>query len=195
MRHPVIFALAIALLTGVSAGAGAAAVPMTPMTPGFHQHLKCNGGYVLTEVATADPKIAPDAYLITTTIAVGGQLTKTQTLRTVDGQGNIYGLGYVIQAGVVKRFPKELLLPVNPAPGEHRGYANITGAVIDKRFEGTKATTDAQGRTLTGFAFSDFLSGRKLNTVIYVPGFGIADARFYSLQGPKGDLICHVSRT
>jgi hypothetical protein len=195
MKRSLAFAFASALLTCACVSAAGAAVPMTPMTPGFHQHLQCNGGYVLTEVAAADPKMAPSAALITTTIAVGPQLITTKTLRTVDGQGNIYGLGYVIQSGVVKRFPKELLLPANPAPGQHSGYSNITGAIIDKRFEGTRATRDAQGRALTGFAFSDFLGGRKLNTVVYVPGFGIADARFYSLQSPKGDLICRVARS
>ena len=197
MKRSIAFALASALLIYASASAGAAgaAVPMTPMTPGFHQHLQCNGGYVLTEIAAADPKIEPNAELITTTIAFGPQLTKTRTVRSVDGQGNIYGIGYVIGAGMFKRFPKQLLLPASPAPGEHSGYFNITGATIDKRFEGTQATTDAQKRALTGYAFSDYLKGRKLNTVVYVPGFGIAEARFFSLQGPKGDLICHVSRT
>ena len=196
MKHALAITLAFAVVSGASlAAAGAAAVPITPMTPGFHQHLQCNGGYVLTEVAAADPKIEPNAQLITTTIALGPQLTKTRTVRSVDGQGNIYGIGYLIATGVFKRFPKQLLLPANPAPGEHSGYFNITGATIDKRFEGTRATTDAEKRPLTGFAFSDYLNGHKLNTVVYVPGFGIADARFYSLQGPKNDLVCHVART
>jgi hypothetical protein len=197
MRRSIAALSACALLFGgaLTAAASGAPVPMTPMTPGFHQHLQCNGGYVLTEVSTADPKTAPDAELITTTIAVGQQLTRTKTVRSVDGQGNIYGIGYVIQAGVFKRFPKQLLFPANPAPGEHSGYSNITGALIDKRFDGKKATTDAGGRALTGYAFSDYLGGQKLNTVVYVPGFGIAEARFFSLQGPKNDLICHVARS
>jgi hypothetical protein len=188
-------ASALLLAAALTREAPAAALPMTPMTPGFHQHLQCNGGYVLTQVTAADPKIEPNAELITTTIAVGPQLTKTKTVRSVDGQGNIYGIGYVIDAGVFKRFPRQLLLPAKPAPGEHSGYSNITGATIDKRFDGTKTTTDAAGHALTGFAFSDYLGGQKLNTVVYVPGFGIAEARFLSLQGPKNDLICHVART
>jgi hypothetical protein len=172
-----------------------AAGPMTPMTPGFHQHLQCNGGYVLTEVAPADPKMAENAELITTTIAAGPQLTKTKTLRSVDGQGNIYDLGYIIQTGAVKRFPKQLLLPANPAPGTHNAYFNITGATIEKRFEGTRPTKDAQGHAFTGFVFSDYLANRRVNTVVYVPGFGITETRFYSLQSPSGDLVCKVSRT
>jgi hypothetical protein len=193
-RFITVAAVATAVLCPLGSPAGAAG-PMTPMTPGFHQHLQCNGGYVLTEVAAADPKLAPNAELITTTIAAGPQLTKTKTLRTVDGQGNIYDLGYVIQTGVVKRFPKQLLLPANPAPGTHSSYFNITGATIDKRFEGTRSTRDAQGRALTGFVFSDFLGNRRVNTVVYVPGFGITETRFYSLQSPSGDLVCKVSRT
>jgi hypothetical protein len=184
---------AAALLCPMSRPAGAAG-PMTPMTPGFHQHLQCNGGYVLTEVAPADPKMAPNAELVTTTIAAGPQLTKTETLRSVDGQGNIYDLGYV-QTGVVKRLPKQLLLPANPAPGTHFGYLNITGATIDKRFEGTRPTKNAEGHALMGFVFSDYLANRRVNTVVYVPGFGITETRFYSLQSPSGDLVCKVSRT
>jgi hypothetical protein len=195
MKRFTTVAFAAAALLCPMAGPAAAAAPMTPMTPGFHQHLQCNGGYVLTEVALADPKLAPNAELITTTIAAGPQLTKTQTLRSVDGQGNIYDLGYVVGAGVVKRFPKQLLLPANPGPGTHNGYFNITGATIDKRFEGTRPTKDAQGRALMGFVFSDYLANRRLNTVVYVPGFGITETRFYSLQGPSADLVCKVSRT
>ena len=43
VKHPLASALACALSLGVVPGT-AGADPMTPMTPGFHQQLKCNGG-------------------------------------------------------------------------------------------------------------------------------------------------------
>ena len=77
------------------------------MVPGFHQLLKCKPqGYVTIDVAAADPKVAPHAAAVTTAIAIGAALTKTVALRESDDQGNVYALGYVLQPGVVKRFPR-----------------------------------------------------------------------------------------
>jgi len=188
--------LNLALLTCAPTGATAAggAGALTPMGPGFHQYLKCNGGYVTLDVA-ADSRIEPHSALITTTIAVGPQLTKTSTLRIVDGQGNIYSLGYVLD-GAVKRFPKRLLLPAAPPrTGERSSYFNISGAQIEKRFEGTRRTTDEQRRPMTGYAFSDYLNGQKLNTVVYVPSVGLTEARFFALSGGGSDLVCQVARS
>jgi hypothetical protein len=194
MKRSLTLTFAAVAAFAASASIAAAAAPMTPMTIGFHQHLACNGGYVLTEVSAPDPKTSTGgAELVTTTIAVGPQLTTTKTLRSVDGQGNIYGMGYVIQTGVVKRFPKQLLLPAHPAAGQHTSYSNITGATIEKRFDGTRATKDARGHALTGYAFSDFIGSRKVNTAVYVPGFGLTELRFANLQSPSADLVCRVS--
>ena len=52
------FALAAALAAGAGTLAVAAGAPLTPMSPGFHQLLKCTPqGYVTIDVATADPKV------------------------------------------------------------------------------------------------------------------------------------------
>jgi hypothetical protein len=188
--------LILALLTCAPLGANAAGGigALTPMGPGFHQYLKCNGGYVTLDVA-ADSRVEQHAALITTTIAVGPQMTKTRTLRVVDGQGNIYSLGYDID-GAIKRFPKRLLLPAAPPPaGERSSYFNISGAQIEKRFEGTKSTTDEQQRPMTGYVFSDYLNGQKLNTVVYVPSVGLTEARFFALNGGGNDFVCQVARS
>jgi len=187
--------LTLALLTCLPMGASAAGETgaLTPMGPGFHQYLKCNGGYVTLDVAP-DSRVEPHAALITTTIAVGPQLVKTKTLRVVDGQGNIYSLGYDLD-GAIKRFPKRLLLPAAPpAAGERSSYFNISGVQIEKRFEGTKQTTDEQKRSMTGYVFSDYLNGQKLNTVVYVPSTGLTEARFFALSGGGNDFVCQVAR-
>jgi hypothetical protein len=187
-------ALAFALLVGSGAPAGAAATaPMTPMAPGFHQLLKCNGGYVTVDVAVADPHVAPRAVVVTTAVAVGPSLTKTRSLREVDGQGDIYALGYVIAAGVVKRFPRQLLLPASPAAGERSKYFSQNGIAIEKRFEGMKMTADAQARPASGYVFSDYLSGRKLNTVVYAPSIGLTEVRFFTMLPNNADLVCRAS--
>lgn len=183
--------LAFALLP--CAPAAAASVPMTPMNPGFHQLLHCNTGYVTVDVASADPKIAPNAMLVTTAVAIGPSLTQTQALRAADDQGNIYAFGYVLAPGEVKRFPKRLLLPGGPpAAGERSTYFSITGVTIEKRFEGTQATTDAQGHPATGYAFSDYLNEQKLNSVVYVPAVGVTELQLYNVLPNKGDLVCHA---
>jgi hypothetical protein len=191
MTRVLALALAIGLLTAVRGAAFAAATPLTPMSPGFHQLLKCTPqGYVTIDVA-ADPKNAPDMD-VTTVIAVGAALTKTIALREADGQGNIYALGYILQPGVEKRFARRLLLPaVPPAPGQHSTYFNITGIVIGKHFEGTRPARDAAGRPATGYVFSDYLSGRKLNEIVYVPGTGVTGIRLIASAGGS-DVVCRL---
>ncbi len=187
MKHRIIVMLAAALLICAGAGntAGAAGMPVTPMVPGFHQRVPCDRGYVAVEVATADPRIAAHVSLVTTTIAVGRTPAKTRALRAVDARGNIYAFGYVIGAAV-KRFPARLLFPASPpAPGERSSYFTLSGLVIEKRFEGTKAG---------GYVFSDYLAGRKLNTVTYIPAVGIAAARFFGLLPDGRDLVCAPAR-
>jgi hypothetical protein len=181
-----------ALLLTASAAAGAAGVPIMPMSPGFAERLQCGRGSVAVDVTRADPRIAPRAVVVTTTIAIGSVATKTRSVRTVDGQGNIYSLGYVA-GDALKAFPKRLLLPASPpAAGARSSYYNVSGIVIAKRFEGAKAALDAHGRPLTGYVFSDYLSGRKLNAVTYVPSIGIAEARFFGMLPDGSDLTCRL---
>jgi len=190
--------LLLAFALAAAAGAGnlavAAGAPLTPMSPGFHQLLKCTPqGYVTIDVATADPKVAPHASLVTTAIASGPSVTRTTAVREADAQGDIYALGYVLQPGVVKRFARRLLLPAAPpAAGERSTYFNLTGIVIDKHFEGTQPTRDGAGRPATGYLFSDYLSGRKLNAIVYVPGTGVTEARFFG-AGSGGDVVCRLN--
>jgi hypothetical protein len=167
---------------------------MTPMSPGFHQLLHCNTqGYVTVDVAPGDSHIAPNAMLVTTAVAIGPSITKTQAYRGADDRGNIYAYGYLLQPGVTKRFPKRLLLPANPpAAGERSTYYGVTGAPIEKRFDGMTATRDAHGAAAKGFAFSDYLNGRKLNTVVYLPAIGVAELTFYGVLPNQGDLSCHA---
>jgi hypothetical protein len=192
MNVRIAFTLALTLLA--SAPAGAAGGLMTPMNAGFHQQLHCNTqGYVTVDVAPGDPKVAPDAMLVTTAVAIGPSITKTQAYRGTDAQGNIYAYGYLLQPGVTKRFPKALLLPaVPPAAGERSTYSSIGGAQVEKRFDGMQATTDAHGVAASGFAFSDYLNGRKLNTVVYLPAIGVAELTFYGVLPSNGDLSCHA---
>jgi len=187
-------ALAFALALLAPAPAGAAGGPMTPMNPGFHQLLHCNTqAYVTVDVAPGDPKVAPNSMLVTTAVALGPTITKTQAYRGADVRGNIYAYGYLLQPGVTKSFPKRLLLPANPpATGERSTYYSITGAQIEKRFEGTKATTDEHGTAANGFAFSDYLNGHKLNTVVYLPAIGVAELTFYGVLPNSADLSCHA---
>lgn len=193
MKRCAAFALAFALPFCAAAGAAGAA-SMTPMNVGFHQQLKCNGGYVTVDVAAADPHLAQQALLVTTAIAVGPQLSRTKAIREVDHRGDIFAVGYLVD-GALKRFPRRLLLPaVPPQAGQHMTYFNITGTVIEKHYEGTKPAHDAQGRPATGYAFSDYLSGRRLNTIVYVPALGVAEGRFYNLKGAGSDLICAAPR-
>ncbi len=186
-------ALTLALTLLASTPAGAAGL-LTPMNAGFHQLLHCNTqGYVTVDVAPGDPKIAPNAMLVTTAVAIGPSMTKTQAYRAADAAGNIYAYGYLLQPGVIKRFPKALLLPaVPPAAGQRSTYHGISGAQIEKRFEGMRATTDAHGAKADGFAFSDYFNGRKLNTVIYLPGIGVAELTFFGVLPNNADLSCHA---
>jgi len=193
LLRPLAFVLASSLPICAAAAGSAAGAPLTPLTSGFHQLLKCNGGYVTIDVAPADPSIAPHASLVTTAIAVGPALTRTKAARIVDGQGNIYALGYEIAPGAFKRFPQRLLLPAAPPQaGERSTYFNIGGVAIEKHFDGPAATRDARARPAAGFAFSDYLSGHKLNTVVYVPAIGITEARFFGVAGGH-DLICRLA--
>lgn len=186
MKRYAAFAFACALPFSAAA---AAAGPMTPMTAGFHQQLKCNGGYVTIDVATADPHMAAHAVVVTTAVAAGPELSRTSAVRDVDHRGDIYATGYVID-GVLKRFPRRLLLPAfPPQAGQHMTYFNISGTVIEKRFEGTEPMGGA-----TGYAFSDYLSGHRLNRIVYVPAIGVAEARFYAIKEPGKDLICKAAR-
>lgn len=173
-------AVAFAVLCATANVAGAA--QMTPMDPGFHQHLPCNRGYVTIDVSAARLRDEPRAVMVTTTIALGGVATKTRALRVADLRGNIYALGYVGAGGVPKRFQKRLLLPASPlSAGGDSNYLNVRGMLIQKRFEGMKAG---------GYVFSDYLTGRKLNSVTYVPAIGIAAARFFGMPPDGSDLIC-----
>ncbi|HEV8019836.1 MAG TPA: hypothetical protein VGP41_01160 [Candidatus Lustribacter sp.] len=193
MKHPLAFALASALSIGVVARM-AAADPMTPMTPGFHQQLKCNGGYVTVDVSEADPHMASHAALVTTAIAAGPALSRTKAVRDLDHRGDIFAIGYVVD-GFLKRFPRRLLLPaVPPKAGEYSTYFNISGTVIEKHYEGTRPMHDAQGAPATGYVFSDYLTKQRLNTIVYVPAIGVAEARFFNLTGPGKDLICRAGR-
>lgn len=196
MKHVLMLALAAAFAAGARSAAVAAGTALTPMSPGFHQLLKCTPqGYVTIDVAAADPKAAPHASIVTTAIAVGAALTKTIAVREADDQGNIYALGYVLQPGVVKRFARRLLLPAAPpAAGQSSTYFNISGIVIDKRFEGTQSTRDGAGRPATGYLFSDYLTGRKLNAIVYVPGTGVTEARFFGAGGSGTDVVCRLNR-
>jgi hypothetical protein len=179
--------LAVFALAGLCAMAGAAgAAQLTPMAPGFHQHLQCDRGYVAIDVSAASLAAEPQAVVVTTSISLGPVATKTRALRVADGQGNIYALGYVGADGAPKRFPKRLLLPASPpVAGERSGYFNVRGTLIEKRFEGVKAG---------GYLFSDYLSGQKLNSVTYVPAIGIVGVRFFGM--PDGsDLVCRAPHT
>jgi hypothetical protein len=191
MKTRIALTLALALLASAPAAAEGL---MTPMNAGFHQQLHCNTqGYVTVDVAPGDPKVAPNAMLVTTAVAVGPQMTKTQAYRGTDAQGNIYAYGYLLQPGVTKRFPKALLLPATPpAAGQRSTYYSISGAQVEKRFEGMKTTTDAHGAAANGFAFSDYLNGHKLNTVVYLPAIGVAELTFYGVLPNQGDLSCHA---
>jgi hypothetical protein len=193
MNTRIALTLALALLA--VAPAAAAGRPMTPMNAGFHQLLHCNTqGYVTVDVAPGDPHIAPNAMLVTTAVAVGPSMTKTQAYRGMDAQGNIYAYGYLLQPGVTKRFAKALLLPASPpAAGERSTYYSISGAQIEKRFNGMQPTKDAHGAAANGFAFSDYLKGRKLNTVVYLPAIGVSELTFYGVLPNAGDLICHAN--
>lgn len=188
--------LAAALLFGASGPARAAGTLLTPMNPGFHQLLTCTPqGYVTIDVAAPDPKVDAHAMLVTTAIAFGPQLAKTIALRESDGRGDVYALGYILQPGVTKRFPRRLLLPAAPpAAGERSTYFNISGVVIDKRYDGPRPARDAGGRPATGYAFSDELNGRRTDTIVYVPGTGVTEARFYGAGGSGGDVVCHPKR-
>jgi hypothetical protein len=160
------------------------AAPMTPMTPGFHQRLQCNAGYVTVAVAAAEPMAGPHVAAVPTTVAIGAKTTVTTALRTLDPAGNIYALGYVLAPHVLKLFPKRLLLPASPpAAGAHGSYFSVAGVVIEKRFAGTVPG---------GYVFSDYLAGRKLNSVTYAPGVGITRARFMGLLPGGNDFICRL---
>ena len=94
---------------------------------------------------------------------------------------------------MTKRFPKRLLLPaVPPAAGQRSTYYNISGAQIEKRFDGMQATTDAHGAKAKGFAFSDYVGGHRLNTVVYLPALGVADLTYYGVLPNNADLNCHA---
>jgi hypothetical protein len=141
----------------------------------------------------ADPKNAP-AMDVTTVIAGGAALTKTVAWRETDGQGNIYALGYVLQPGVGKRFARRLLLPAAPpAAGQSSTYFNITGIIIGKHFEGSRPAHDGAGRPATGYVFSDYLNGRKLNEIVYVPGTGVTGVRLIAPAG-SSDVVCRLGR-
>jgi hypothetical protein len=178
---------AVFIFAGMCVTAGAAgAAQMTPMVPGFHQHLRCDRGYVAVDVAAAGIATEPRAVVVTTTLSLGRVATKTRALRVADAQGNIYALGYIGADGEPKRFPKLLLLPASPpVAGERTGYLNVRGTLIEKRFEGMKSG---------GYVFSDYLSGRKLNSVTYVPAVGITGARFFGMPPDGSDLVCRAAR-
>ena len=78
-----------------------------------------------------------------------------------------------------------------PAPGEHSTYFNISGVVIDKRFEGTRPSRDSGGRPATGYALSDYLNGHRFSTIVYVPGTGITEVHFFT---GDGDVVCRLGR-
>ncbi len=189
MNRLIAFVLVTSLLAAASASAAGAA-PMTPLALGFHQLLKCNGGYLTVDVGPVEPhEAAPPAVLVTTAIAVGPALNKTQAVREVEHDGSITSLGYMTDKGF-KRFPKRVLLPAAPPKdGQRSEYFNITGDMIEKRYDGTVPTRDASGKLATGYAFSDYVKDHKLNTVVYLPPFGITEARFYGLANGQ-DLVC-----
>ena len=111
-------ALAVAL--GVAAPLRASAEALTPMNPGFHQTLACDGGGSIDiRVATTRLELAPEATLVSTTLSLGGSRVKTDALRSADASGNIYAIGYAFPQ-FVKRFPKRLLLPASPPPPGQR---------------------------------------------------------------------------
>lgn len=180
--------LAVIAFAGMCATASAAgAAQLTPMPPGFHQHLQCDRGYVAIDVAGAALAGEPRAVVVTTTLSLGKVATKTRALRVADGRGNIYALGYVGTDGAPKRFPKRLLLPATPvAAGERSGYFNVRGTLIEKRFEGVEAG---------GYVFSDYVSGHRLNSVTYVPGIGLTGARFFGMPPDGSDLACRSGRS
>jgi hypothetical protein len=178
---------AVVAIAGMCATVSAAgAAQLTPMTPGFHQHLQCDRGYVAINVSNAGVSAEPRAVVVTTTLSLGKVAIKTRALRVADAQGKIYALGYVGSNGAPKRFPKRLLLPATPlAAGERSRYFNVRGTLIEKRFEGMKSG---------GYVFSDYLSGRRLNRVTYVPGIGLTNARFFGLPPDGSDLACRSGR-
>jgi len=182
MKRLAVCAFAGMCLTASVAGAA----QMTPMVPGFHQHLQCDRGYVAVDVAGAGIAAEPHAVVVTTTLALGTVATKTRALRVADAQGNIYALGYVGAGGEPKRFRKRLLLPASPpVAGERSEYFNVRGTLIEKRFEGMKSG---------GYVFSDYLSGHKRNSVTYVPAIGITGARFFGMPPDGSDLVCRAAR-
>ena len=146
------------------------------------------------DVAAADPHLAAHAEVVTTAIAAGPALSRTKAVRELDHRNDIFAIGYVIDNNVLKRFPRRLLLPAAPPKaGEHTTYFNITGTIIEKRFDGTQPVRNPQGREATGYAFSDYLTGQR-NTIVYLPALGVASARFYNLKGTGNDLICQAGR-
>ena len=183
-------AAAVAVAVAVGTSSVAAATALAPMEPGFRQTLQCNGGSVLIAVATKRNPLARDATVVTTTLTLGNAKIVTSALRTMDKKGNIYALGYALPK-FVKRFPKTLLLPGTPPPaGSVTFYHNISGRKVQKRFEGT---TSAFGAGVgTRYVFSDFLDGKKLNTVTYKPGVGITNAAFTGLKADQSDLLCRA---
>jgi hypothetical protein len=179
MNRCAAFVLSGALLLGMAGSC--AAGPLTPLEPGFHQTLQCDHGTMSVDVAAGTPAMGR-AVRVTTALTFAGSTVKTTALREVDGAGNIYALGYVLAQGVIKRFPRRLLLPANPPkPGEVNSYFNVTGVTIQKRYE---------GRHAGGYVFSDFIGNHKLNAATYVPSVGITEARFFGLLANNGDLIC-----
>lgn len=193
MHRTIVGILALAWASTLGAPAAAAVSgPLTPMNAGFHEYLKCNQGYVTVDVAPADPKIAPGSMVVTTAVAVAQNLAKTRTVRSMDARGNIYETGYMLDGPAFKKFPKVLLLPAAPpSPGQHGSYYNISGTKVDKRYDGPVKTADARGRALPGYAFSDYLGSRRLNTVVYAPGTGLTEATFYGILGGT-DLSCKL---
>jgi hypothetical protein len=192
LKRSIAFTLACSLFAGAAVNAAGAA-SLTPMQPGFHQLLKCNGGYVTIDVAALNRHdVAPPAVQVTTSIAVGSILVKTPAIREVEHDGSITSLGYLTDKGF-KRFPKRVLLPAVPVKaGERSEYFNITGDVIEKRYDGLAQTRDAGGKPVSGYAFSDHIKGHKLNTVVYWPPLGVAEARFYAIAN-GADLVCRAA--
>ncbi len=192
MKRALASTLVCSLLVAAAASA-AGAIPMTPLAVGFHQTIKCNGGYLTIDVGPMERhEAAPPAVLVTTAIAVGPELNRTRAVREVEHDGSITSLGYITDKGF-RRYPKRVLLPAAPPKGgEVSQYFNITGDLIEKQYDGPAPTRDANGQPATGYAFSDHIKGHKLNTVVYLPTLGIAEARFYGINGGK-DLVCVVA--
>jgi hypothetical protein len=186
----VVAQVVVCSLLVAGAARAASAVPMTPLHEGFHQLLKCNGGYLTVDVGPVERHdAAPPAVMVATAIAVGPALNKTRAIREVEHDGSITSLGYMTDKGF-KRFPKRVLLPAAPPKaGEVSQYFNITGDMIEKRYDGPAQGRDGRGKPAPGFAFSDYVKGHKLNTIVYVPDFGISEARFYGLANGQ-DLVC-----